>query len=71
MSSQDRHESPRATGDAIDRRDTQPQTVPRQPGSASDDRMQRDDAGSSAEGSYREQDYGGEPTHPPSEPEAA
>jgi hypothetical protein len=30
-----------------------------------------DNDSSSSEGSYREQDYGGEPTHPPIEPEAA
>lgn len=71
MSSQDRRESPLATSDAIDGGATQPQAAPRHPDSASDNLMQRDDSGSSTEGSYREQDYGGEPTHPPTEPEAA
>lgn len=71
MSAQDTHKSPRVTSDTIDGQATQPQATPRRPDSASDDRINRDDSGVSSEGSYREQDYGGEPTHPPTEPEAA
>ncbi|HEY0737297.1 MAG TPA: hypothetical protein VGD69_20430 [Herpetosiphonaceae bacterium] len=71
MSAQDTHKSPPVTEDAIDRQATQPQTKPRQSNSANDDKMNHDDSSVSSEGSYREQDYGGEPTHPPTEPEAA
>ncbi|HEY0607523.1 MAG TPA: hypothetical protein VGD58_31685 [Herpetosiphonaceae bacterium] len=71
MSSQDTHTLPLVTGDTIDGQATQPQATPRQPDSASDDRINRDDSGVSSEDNYREQDYGGEPTHPPTEPESA
>lgn len=65
MSLQDMRESPLAGDDGSEGRATEPQPAPRRPEAADDDSM--DNGGSSSEGNYREQDYGGEPTHPPIE----
>ncbi len=67
MSSQNMHESRPASGDAIDGQGTQQQPKPPTHDIGGDDRTHPEEHGTSEEGGYREQDYGGEPTYPATE----
>lgn len=67
MSSQNRPESHPGAGDAIDGRDIRQQPEPHSHDAGNDDGTHRAEHGTSAEGGYREQDYGGEPSNMPTE----
>lgn len=70
MSAREMQDSQPAPGEAIDGRDARQQPAPL-PHDVGSDETHRDESGASATGSYREQDYGGEPTHPPIDPQAS
>ncbi len=71
MAPRDTPESRPAADEAIAGSGLQQQPpTPRQP-VGSDDELHPDEHGTSEEGGYREQDYGGESTHLPTEPQGS
>ncbi len=71
MSARDLPESQPAADDATASNYAQQQPPAPDHEVGSNDGTHRDELGTSAAGGYREQDYGGEPSHPPTEPHAA
>ena len=71
MSARDLPESPLAADDTTDSNDAQQQRPAPDHAGGSNDGTQRDEQGTRAAGGYREQDYGGEPSHPPTEAHVA
>lgn len=69
MSSRDMPESRPPNDDAIGDRDSEHQQEAPDHDVRSDDRTDRGEHGASEAGGYREQDYGGEPSHLPTEPQ--
>ncbi len=57
--------------DAMDGGDLQQQLPSANQPAGSDGGTHHDEHGTSEEGGYREQDYGGESTHPPTEPQGS
>ncbi len=71
MSARDMPESQPAADDAINDRDSRQQPPSAKQRAAGDDGPHQEEHGTSDEGGYREQDYGGEATHPPTEPQGS